>query len=222
MKLNISSPTRTTTICIEVEYNVAAALCEKQIGDILDGSIISPEWSGFLLKITGGNDKQGFPMVPGLQKIERSRLLLKKGDIGFRCTRKGLRRRKSVRGCIVSHEIQTLNMSAIKEGTHIFPNLNDRITPLLKGPKRATKIRKLFNLSPDVTDLEPYVIGHEKKLKDGSTRIVKPKIRRLITEKRINRWQERITKRIQDQAVRTAKKKAYRQMMKEREAALSK
>lgn len=216
MKLSISNPSRCTQKVVELEPNVASGLHERQIGDIIDGEVISPEWKGFLLKITGGSDKQGFPMKPGVQQQGRARLLLKKGDIGFRCTRKGLRRRKSVRGCIVSGEIRVLNLAVVQEGDHVFEGFNNITIPLLKGPKRATKIRRLFNLSPDVTDLEPYVIGHEKTKKNGEVVVVKPKIQRLITEKHRERWARRISERIERRNKSTEKKKAYFAMLRER------
>jgi hypothetical protein len=50
----------------------------------------------------GGNDKQGFPMKQGVLTPQRVRLLLSKGQSCYRERRDGERKRKSVRGCIVS------------------------------------------------------------------------------------------------------------------------
>lgn len=50
----------------------------------------------------GGNDKQGFPMKQGVLTPQRVRLLLSKGMSCYRERRDGERKRKSVRGCIVS------------------------------------------------------------------------------------------------------------------------
>ena len=52
--------------------------------------------------ILGGNDKQGFPMKQGVLTPQRVRLLLSKGQSCYRERRDGERKRKSVRGCIVS------------------------------------------------------------------------------------------------------------------------
>lgn len=216
MKLSIANPARTTQKVVEIEHNVESALYEKRIKDVIEGEIISPEWAGFLLQITGGTDKQGFPMKPGLMTPERVRLMLKKGDTGFRCTDKGLRRRKSVRGDVVSSQIGVLNLKVVKEGEHIFDGFNNIVNPLPKGPKRATKIRKLFGLSSDVTDLEEYVVGRTKVMKNGETKIVKPKIQRLVTEKKIQRWEARISQRIERQKQGREKKAKYYAMMKER------
>jgi small subunit ribosomal protein S6e len=61
--------------------------------------------------------------------------------------RAGERRRKSVRGCIVSQEIAVLNLVIVKKGEQDLPGLTDEEKPRMRGPKRASKIRKLFNLT---------------------------------------------------------------------------
>ncbi|EIJ88664.1 small subunit ribosomal protein S6e [Nematocida parisii] len=216
MKLSIANPERTTQKVIEIEHNVESALYEKRIMDVIEGELIAPEWSGFLLQLTGGTDKQGFPMKPGVMTPDRVRLLLKKGDTGFRCTDNGLRRRKSVRGDVVSEHIGVLNLKVVKEGSHVFEGFNDIVNPLARGPKRASKIRKLFGLSSDVMNLEDYVIPHTKTTKSGETKVVKPKIQRLITEKHIQRWQERIAARIERQKLGRERKAKYFAMMKEK------
>ncbi|KAI5143322.1 small subunit ribosomal protein S6e [Nematocida parisii] len=216
MKLSIANPERTTQKVIEIEHNVESALYEKRIMDVIEGELIAPEWSGFLLQLTGGTDKQGFPMKPDVMTPDRVRLLLKKGDTGFRCTDNGLRRRKSVRGDVVSEHIGVLNLKVVKEGSHVFEGFNDIVNPLARGPKRASKIRKLFGLSSDVMNLEDYVIPHTKTTKSGETKVVKPKIQRLITEKHIQRWQERIAARIERQKLGRERKAKYFAMMKEK------
>jgi len=219
MKLSISNPQRDTQMVLNVESHIEKSFIDKQIGDQVEGKVLGTEWEGYLLEITGGCDKQGFPMKPGVMCVERVRLLLKKGDKGFRCTRDGLRRRKSVRGCIVSEEIGILYLKTLREGPHTFIGFTDVTKPILKGPKRASKIRRLFNLSKTEMDLEKYVVGHKKTKKNGEVVVIKPKIRRLVTEKKKAGWERRITERIARQRRSKEKKLAYRTMIKEREAA---
>ena len=69
--------------------------------------------------------------------------------------RNGERRRKSVRGCIVSPDLSVLNLVIVKKGESDLPGLTDVEKPRMRGPKRASKIRKLFNLSKD--DVRKYV-----------------------------------------------------------------
>ena len=56
----------------------------------------------------GGNDKQGFPMKQGVMIDHRIKLLLTKGHSCYRPRRKGERKKKSVRGCIVNQNMATL------------------------------------------------------------------------------------------------------------------
>jgi len=76
------------------------------------------EWKGYIVKIMGGQDKQGFPMKQGVLVPGRVRVLLSPGDSCFRGhgRRKGERRRKSVRGCIVSSDLSVLNLVIVKKG----------------------------------------------------------------------------------------------------------
>lgn len=66
----------------------------------------------------GGQDKQGFPMKQGVLVPGRVRVLMAPGDSCFRGhgRRKGERRRKSVRGCIVSPDLSVLNLVVVKKG----------------------------------------------------------------------------------------------------------
>lgn len=70
--------------------------------------------------------------------------------------RNGERRRKSVRGCIVSPDLSVLNLVIVKKGDNDLPGLTDTEKPRMRGPKRASKIRKLFNLSKE-DDVRKYV-----------------------------------------------------------------
>lgn len=71
---------------------------------------------GYVVRITGGNDKQGFPMKQGVLTTGRVRLLLGKGQSCFRPRREGERKRKSVRGCIVDANLSVLALVIVKKG----------------------------------------------------------------------------------------------------------
>lgn len=75
---------------------------------------------GYMFRITGGNDKQGFPMKQGVLSNGRVRLLLSKGHSCYRPRREGERRRKSVRGCIVDANLSVLSLVIIKKGKLLF------------------------------------------------------------------------------------------------------
>lgn len=61
-----------------------------------------------------------------------------------------------MRGCIVSPDLSVLNLVIVKKGDHDLPGLTDTEKPRMRGPKRASKIRKLFNLSKE-DDVRKYV-----------------------------------------------------------------
>ena len=48
------------------------------MGQEIDGDILGEEYKGYIFRITGGNDKQGFPMKQGVLVNGRVRLLMKK------------------------------------------------------------------------------------------------------------------------------------------------
>ena len=107
----------------------------------------SPASQGYIVRISGGNDKQGFPMKQGVLTAGRVKLLLSKGHSCFRPRRKGQRRRKSVHGCIVDSSLSVLNLVIIKKGENDIPGITTETVPRRLGPKRVGKIRKLYNLS---------------------------------------------------------------------------
>merc|ERR1712168_1623076 len=154
---------------------------EKRMGQEVDGDTLGDEFKGYVLRITGGNDKQGFPMKQGVLTNQRVRLLLSKGHSCYRPRRTGERKRKSVRGCIVDGNLAVLAMSIVKKGDADIPGLTNSTVPRRLGPKRASKIRKLFNLTKD-DDVCQYVIKRPLPLKEGKKqKFAAPKVQRLVT-----------------------------------------
>ncbi len=91
----------------------ANSLIGKRIGQEIDGVFV--DLPGYKLTITGGTDKDGFPMRPNLQGPGRKKLLLK-GGIGFHPKRGGMRKRKMIRGNTVSGDIVQINMKITQYG----------------------------------------------------------------------------------------------------------
>merc|ERR1711976_85816 len=160
---------------------------EKRMGQEVEADSLGDEWKGYVLRIAGGNDKQGFPMKQGVLTNNRVRLLLSKGHSCYRPRRTGERKRKSVRGCIVDSNLSVLALVIVKKGDNEIPGLTDTSVPRRLGPKRATKIRKLFNLSKE-DDVRQYVIRRPLSAREGKKPKTKaPKIQRLITPGRLQR-----------------------------------
>merc|ERR1712243_144760 len=139
---------------------------EKRMGAEVEVDTLGDEWKGYVVRVAGGNDKQGFPMKQGILTAGRVRLLFTKGHSCYRERRTGERKRKSVRGCIVDANLSVLALVIVKKGEAEIPGLTDVTIPKRLGPKRASKIRKLFNLSKE-DDVRQYVIKRPLPVKEG-------------------------------------------------------
>ncbi len=115
------------------------------------------------------------------QCLARVRLLLKKGHSCYRPRRTGERKRKSVRGCIVDANMSVLALIVVRKGEKEVPGLTDNQVPRRLGPKRASKIRKLYNLTKE-DNVCQYVVRRPLPKKEGKKQRYKaPKIQRLVT-----------------------------------------
>jgi len=190
MKLNFANPAtgQQKTFDIDDERKVRI-FYEKRMSQEVAIESLGDEFKGYIVRITGGNDKQGFPMKQGVLQPHRVRLLLSDGHSCFRPRRTGERVRKSVRGCIVGADIAVLALVIVKQGDNDIPGLTDQVLPKRLGPKRATKIRRFFNLTKQ-DDVRKFVIRrevHYKKNPDKKPYTKAPKIQRLVTPERLQR-----------------------------------
>lgn len=193
MKLNISFPATGCQKLIEVDdEKKLRSFYEKRMSQEVSAECLGDEWKGYVVRISGGNDKQGFPMKQGILTTGRVRLLLSAGHSCYRPRRDGERRRKSVRGCIVDAQLSVLNLVIIKKGEQEIPGLTDTTIPRRLGPKRASKIRKLFNLKKE-DDVRQYVVRRPLSAKEGKKASTKaPKIQRLVTPLVLQRKRHRL------------------------------
>ncbi|MCJ1290898.1 40S ribosomal protein S6 [Xylographa carneopallida] len=207
MKLNISYPSNGSQKLIEVEdERKLRVFMDRRMGAEVPGDSVGDEFKGYIFRITGGNDKQGFPMKQGVMHPTRVRLLLADGHSCYRPRRTGERKRKSVRGCIVAMDLSVLALSIVKKGDGEIPGVTDKMEPKRLGPKRATKIRRFFGLTKD-DDVRKFVIRREVQPKaEGKKSYTKaPKIQRLVTPQRLQHKRRRIAlKRRQSERVKDA------------------
>merc|ERR1712072_1590655 len=109
---------------------------DRRMGSDVDGSVLGPEFKGYTLRITGGNDKQGFTMKQGVLVNGRVRILLKRRTTLYRPRRTGERKRKSVRGCICGPDLAVIALKVLEKGEAEIPGLTDVERPRRIGPKR--------------------------------------------------------------------------------------
>ncbi|XP_050069989.1 40S ribosomal protein S6 isoform X3 [Anopheles maculipalpis] len=194
MKLNVSFPATGAQKTFEIpsDDHKLRHFYDKRMGTELAADHLGEEWKGYILKIAGGNDKQGFPMKQGVLTNTRVRLLLKKGHSCYRPRRTGERKRKSVRGCIVDQNLSALALVIVRKGEQDIPGLTDVDLPRRLGPKRASNIRKLYNLTKE-DDVRRYVVKRPLDVKAGKKpRFKSPKIQRLITPVVLQRKRHRL------------------------------
>eukprot|EP00386_Alphamonas_edax_P007036 GDKI01023086.1.p1 GENE.GDKI01023086.1~~GDKI01023086.1.p1 ORF type:complete len:289 (-),score=124.30 GDKI01023086.1:146-955(-) len=184
MKLNIAYPATGLQKTVEIDDDKKLLpFFDKRMGAEVSGDTLGDEFKGYVFKVSGGNDKQGFPMMQGVLSNQRVRLLFHKGMKCYRQRRTGEFKRKSVRGCVVGPDLAVLDLVVLKKGAEEVPGLTDGNKPRRLGPKRASGIRKLFNLQKD-DDVTKFVIGREFERK-GKQVTRRPRIQRLITSTRL-------------------------------------
>ena len=85
-----------------------------KIGDGIKGGLIG--FPNYEFEITGGSDASGFPIRKDVHGPVKKRILVSKRATGYKPTRKGQKRRKTVRGNEITHDITLINLKVIKYG----------------------------------------------------------------------------------------------------------
>jgi len=205
MKFNIAYPRNGTQKMFNVDdEHKWGQLIDRRMGQEFDGETLGEEFKGYIFKITGGMDNDGFAMKQGILIKGRVRLILEAESTGFVCHRVGAHRRKAVRGCIVGPDMACLSLVVLKKGEEEIAGLTDVNHPRRLGPKRANKIRRLFVLprhstnigkkednlkkvEVDKFDVCRYVVKRPSKEIGDKKYYKAPKIQRLVTAERQRR-----------------------------------
>jgi len=111
-KVVVSDPKTGKAQQVEVKGSRAEALIGLKIGDVFDGSVIG--LPGKKLMITGGSGRSGEPMRPDLPGGAKRRLLLSEPP-GYHPPKKGMRKRKLVRGNTITEEVVQINTKIVEE-----------------------------------------------------------------------------------------------------------
>jgi small subunit ribosomal protein S6e len=133
-KVIISDPESGTSKSIETEGVKAVPLVGRRMGEVIDGSVVG--MGGHRLQITGGSDRDGFPMRPNVHGGVRVSVILSEG-VGFQPSKEGERQRKSVRGNVITEDIVQINMKVVEKPKKA------------EGPKRARKPKKTGSGPPE-------------------------------------------------------------------------
>jgi small subunit ribosomal protein S6e len=145
----------------------------------------------------------------GVLTPRRVSLLLRKGNSCYHCHKDGERKRKSVRGAIISHDIAALHLIVLQKGEGVIPGLTDAEIPNRNGPKRATKLLKMHNQA-DSKKVDVKTLVLRRKVKEN--RYTSPKVQRLITPHRINRKKRETLERKERKERATTRGQTYEQL----------
>jgi small subunit ribosomal protein S6e len=128
-KVVVSAPKSKKSYQKAVDHQ-QSGLMGKKLGDKFKGDVIG--LSGYELEITGGSDKDGFPMRKDVDGAARKRLLVTSG-VGFHSKKKGERKRKSIRGNTISQSISQINTKIITSGSKPVEKLLGKSEEKAKG-----------------------------------------------------------------------------------------
>jgi small subunit ribosomal protein S6e len=112
LKVIVSDPYSGTSKAVELEDTRVVPLIGRKIGETIDGSLLG--LAGHKVQILGGSDKDGFPMRSNVHGGVRRRVVLS-GGVGFNPRVHGARRRKTVRGDVITDEIVQVNMKIVEK-----------------------------------------------------------------------------------------------------------
>jgi small subunit ribosomal protein S6e len=146
-KVIVSNPEGTSKV-VELEGTRAMPLIGRRIGETIDGSIV--DLAGKKVQVTGGSDKDGFPMRPSVHGGVRRRIILS-GGVGFNPEDEGVRKRKTIRGNVITDEIVQINLKVIEK------------TEKVKEPKETKKAKKKKESPEETLTKEPAPKEQEKE-----------------------------------------------------------
>lgn len=121
-KLNISDKGKSWKI-----ESSSESLVGRKLGETIEGKEISADMEGYEFEISGASDIAGFPHKKELEGTHLRKVLLSKGW-GMKDSISGIRRRKSLRGNVLSEKTIQINLTVRKSGSKalkdIFPDQN--------------------------------------------------------------------------------------------------
>jgi small subunit ribosomal protein S6e len=111
-KIIVSDPETGTSKVVELEEARATPFIGRRVGETMDGSVV--DLPGHKVQIRGGSDKDGVPMRGNVHGGVRRNVVLS-GGAGFSPRDKGERKRKTVRGSVITDEIFQVNMKIVEK-----------------------------------------------------------------------------------------------------------
>lgn len=117
VRLVISDPKLGKSRQIEVDDAKVRSLIGNKLGDVVSGNPFG--FPGYEFQITGGSDTDGVPMRFDVHGGVRKKILMSSGPC-YKPKRSGIRKRKMVRGNIISDEVAQINLKVVKWGKKVL------------------------------------------------------------------------------------------------------
>lgn len=112
-RIVVSDSKSTQAYQVVVSGAAANKLIGRNIGDTVSGDVVG--LAGYTLRLTGGTDKDGFPMRGDLPGPARRKILIA-GGVGYKPGADGVKKRKSMRGREISSDIAQINTVIVEYG----------------------------------------------------------------------------------------------------------
>jgi small subunit ribosomal protein S6e len=125
-KVIVSDPEAGTSKIVELEEARASPFIGRKIGETVDGAVV--DLPAHKLQIRGGSDRDGVPMRPSVHGGVRRKVVLS-GGVGFHPHSKGARRRKTVRGNVITDEIVQINTKIVEKPKKPVESKTEQATP---------------------------------------------------------------------------------------------
>ena len=110
-KVIVSDPLSGASKVVELEEARASPFIGRKLGETIDGAAV--DLPAHKIQLMGGSDKDGVPMRSNVHGGVRRAVVLS-GGAGFKPKNKGERKRKVVRGDIITDEIVQINIKIVE------------------------------------------------------------------------------------------------------------
>ena len=111
-KVIVSDPETGTSKVVELEEARAVPLIGRRIGETMDGAVV--DLPAHKIQLRGGSDKDGVPMIANVHGGVRRKVVLS-GGVGFKSKKRGERKRKAVRGNVITDDIVQINIKIVEQ-----------------------------------------------------------------------------------------------------------
>ena len=128
-------------------------------------------FSGYEFEIKGGTDNAGFPMRRDLDSAARKKALLTKGP-GIHIKRKGMRKRKTIRGNTISESTSQVNLKILAYGKEPL----EKVLGIEEKPKEeSTETKKEEPVKEETKTTETKEVSKEETKKEPEKKEVTSK-----------------------------------------------